>query len=172
MVECHASLEPTLDITRAWSSPVPGSGGDGSGVRGPDPSDPTGNAATQERARLERLQYPLIRSHMDTIITAVSDLRLAVERNRPPDDRETKKRYREAHSLTHIMEQCASDDCAEDAVPQHRHCESCNDYLNKHPHIRIVPRQVVLTRKRVRKLREKNRVHISGPVQDDAALIM
>lgn len=161
-------LESAIRLAHGWSleetpSGTPSSGG--------EVSDPTGNRAVNVQRKDPTEQ--ILRSAMESVDQYVTDL-VKLSRDTQPlsgkaamdfYDRQTEKERAFAKKLA----PCASVLCDERAEDGHRHCDICNEYLEKHPGLTQVPRDTIAQRLKKRKQREAGRLHITGPLVEEIA---
>ena len=119
------------------------------------------NAATRTHQDIDT-GYDRLRTDLATLDALAAQLTNDIIRNRRLTPQEARKLYNLEHDVQVTI--CESDTCDDIATHDNTHCDACHDYLTEHPAIRVVPRDTIATRQRVRKHRETTRgTHVDGP---------
>jgi len=126
------------------------------------------NAATR-RPQLVDTAYWRMRETIAQVDALSAQLANDVIRNRRLTPQEARKLFAAEHDVQVVI--CESDTCTDIATHDNTHCDACHDYLLAHEGIRVVPRDTIATRMRVRKYRETTRgTHVDGPLAEMEAM--
>lgn len=156
----------TLELTEGWASPLrsttPGPRGVGT------VSDPTAASATAEVTDREAQAYRDLTDKLAELEVAAAQVTHAIIRLKRLSPREARALLQSVHGRTTSLSRCASVLCPDLAVVGAPYCEPCATWLNTHPGVTQVPRQVILDRGYQRASRDnrRRRVYVSGPFAD------
>jgi hypothetical protein len=147
-------LERAVEITRGWSLDETNHSEGGGSKNGH--SDPTCSAAVNGQRKDPT--HALLMSMLETVESDVQDLVRMTRNVQPITGAQAHMLYKQENQAALTLAPCASIACPDQAPVGRRHCEACNDYLDRRPGIAQVPKDVIAARQRKRKHDEARRV--------------